>query len=91
MTILLIGSDCIQNKTHKNECSHVVHADGVLHIWDIKDIRINVFKYDSVQFISNTDLNFTSKEDVFDKLKQYPHLQHFIGNRIKTSVSDHQL
>ena len=86
MTILLIGSDCIQT-LHK-ECAHVVHVNGVLHLWDIKDIRINISNYDSVEFVKQSNLNFTSKEDVFDKMKYHPRLQHFIGNKIKTSASD---
>lgn len=90
---LIIGMECLQQQedfvTHQSKpCIHVVHEDGKLNIWSITMIRDHIFNYDHVLFVNHEEMNFTRGEDVFEKSNQYPRLRHYIGNGIKSCLSN---
>jgi hypothetical protein len=91
-SVLIIGETCLKLLGEDENCIHVV-KDNLedLQIWDIRDIRNNIFsnKYDKIIFTGKEEMNFVRGEDVFEKSKTITRLYHFIGNgNIKKSLSN---
>lgn len=90
---LIIGIKCLQSREdciihHSKPCIHVVHENDKLNLWSIKMIRDHIFEYDQVLFVNYEEMNFSRGDDVFEKSNRHPKLRHYIGNGIKSCLSD---
>lgn len=99
-SVLIIGETCIKSSVKEDvkedvedkNCMHVVKENlKDLQLWNIKEIRNNIFssKYDKIIFTGKEEMNFVKGEDVFEKSKNIKRLYHFVGNgNIKKSLSN---